>query len=268
VSVTDSKSAKILTNVSSFKDVQKSLQEVQKVLDKIEESVNKKTDNPGEEYEGKPGDIRTVLDDKDSYSFEISTKDGWKRPYLSTDIADDVEIVLRNRPALVAKPKEKKLTLGQLDTDISEALLRAPDYDSGWFQATTDSLYVTGATDGVSPNDCYLYASSDVVGIPALGFELTDFPIRWEILITNQNNNSWDDIKNGGINSWVTTISGLDIKFSAHSTWYQPAGAAGFLTSKDHFAISTGNDYVLSQHLAGGNQLKESTVAMNLRIWK
>ena len=122
--------------------------------------------------------------------------------------------------------------------------------------------------DGVSPNDCSIHQSSDVVGIPALGFELTDFPIKWEILITNQNNNSWDDIKNGGINSWVTTISSLDIKFSANSTWYQPSGAAGFLTSKDHFAISTGDDYVLSHHNAGGNQLKKNIVAMNLRIWK
>ena len=75
--------AKIQTKISSFKDVQKSLQEVEKQLNNLYKAVNSSAETSVKDSEGKTGDISIVEDNSKRYLFKVKSNKGWTNPAVS-----------------------------------------------------------------------------------------------------------------------------------------------------------------------------------------
>ena len=71
---------RILSKITSFADVTKSLQDIEKYLNKLEESIQAPAESEVTDKDGKTGDIKTTKNTDGSYTFEIRTVDGWKTP--------------------------------------------------------------------------------------------------------------------------------------------------------------------------------------------
>ena len=78
--------AKITTKITSFADVQKSLQEIEKVLNELTSSVNSSAETEISDKDGKTGDIKTQRNADGTYSFEVKTDEGWKVPTLGNSL--------------------------------------------------------------------------------------------------------------------------------------------------------------------------------------
>jgi hypothetical protein len=272
------KEIRLAKRINDFDSVNKALFQIETTLNELLEKATQEAEFSGTEgTAGETGDIKIVHNPDKSYSFNIMTGDGWKSPVWKGS-----EITFKDKPK---KEKSVKKSLEDImvedentgtskakglvfDEKNNKTVLARPDYESGWFEATVSKLYTTGATDGVSPNSSAIYDAAHVVGIPALGFELKQLPGHWEVLIAHSGTTSWDDIKNGGTNSWVVHANQKQRYFSAHSDYFSASGVMGILTSKDHFTISTADYQVFNWVEAGGVDMGETTVAMNLRIWK
>ena len=75
--------AKIITKISSFTDVQKSLQALERQLNALNNAVNSSPDTGIKDSEGKTGDIKTVRTPNKSYEFKVKSKEGWVSPVIS-----------------------------------------------------------------------------------------------------------------------------------------------------------------------------------------
>ena len=79
------KQAKILTNVTSFPDVQKSLQNIETQLNKLFDNVNSISEKDTSESKGQSGDINISRNSDGTYSLECCTNEGWKKLFVKTD---------------------------------------------------------------------------------------------------------------------------------------------------------------------------------------
>ncbi len=183
------KNIKLSSKVTSFEEVQKSLQTLENKLNEIISSVNRDIHTEFKETEGKPGDIRVFPNANQTYSLEACTDEGWKKMFASNYTTEDgtSEVYLDDKPK---NTTPKKITHA-LDARYIPA---APDYDSGWFEVELGKQYVTGATTGVAPDASFVYDAAEVVGIPALGFTLTSPPRHYQILLTPPGASTFDDI--------------------------------------------------------------------------
>ena len=77
---------KVLSSVSSFPEVQKSLQEVEKALNQLIDSTSTKAETEVTDTEGETGDIQITQNADKTYTFEVRTEDGWKNPVLGDSI--------------------------------------------------------------------------------------------------------------------------------------------------------------------------------------
>lgn len=270
---------KLITKIRNFGDVQKSLQELERQVNELKDSVNVKAEGEVSDKDGKTGDIRTTRNVNGTYTFEIRTDEGWKTPAIGESL-----ITFKDKPssysqkivktideieaddAITGDTKAKKVIFDEKD---GKFIMPRPDYDSGWFDAVSTKLYITGATDGVAPNTSSIMHAAHIIGIPALGFQLTALPLKWEVLISHTGTTDWDDIAAGTTDSWVTLGDYGDEWFSAHSSGDDHMnGVKVFLTSDEHFVISTSDENLLYWFVAGGLNVTESSAALRLRVWK
>tara|TARA_R100000458_G_C8236041_1_gene216383 strand:+ start:885 stop:1181 length:297 start_codon:yes stop_codon:yes gene_type:complete len=80
-----SEKVKILTKVSSFDDVQRSLQELESKLNDLYKSVNDVSEKETSETKGKSGDLNITRNADGTYSLECCTNKGWKKLFVKTD---------------------------------------------------------------------------------------------------------------------------------------------------------------------------------------
>ena len=263
------------TKIGNFVDVQRSLQELQKNFNILVEKVASPAEKEIGESEGITGDIQISRNKDDSYTFEVRTEDGWKTPVMGDSL-----IKFKGKPKTFSKSQDKSIdeisaddtTTGNskanktiYDEKNSKFVLPRPDYDSGWFDVRNDRQYVTGATDGVAPDSCYIYADypSQIVGIPALGFELQDYPSLVQVLFSSYKTTSFEQSFDG-----KTGTSGTDaliaITADGAGQYYHSAKGMGcriFMTNKEHICVSTGEDHLYYWHAnhAGGGSITTAT---------
>jgi hypothetical protein len=77
---------KLNTKITSFTDVQKSLQSIEKYLNELSKSVNAEAERDISDKDGKTGDIKTTRNADGTYTFEIRTEEGWKTPSFGENL--------------------------------------------------------------------------------------------------------------------------------------------------------------------------------------
>tara|TARA_R110002020_G_scaffold82163_3_gene203414 strand:+ start:5066 stop:5791 length:726 start_codon:yes stop_codon:yes gene_type:complete len=166
--------ARISSNITTFADVTKSLQEIEKVLNELKASVSTEAEGEVTDAEGKTGDIRITQNKDKSYTFEIRTEEGWKTPVIG-----DSAIKFKNKPSSDSKEQKKSIDEIEADDTLTSAkvaektiydekadkfIMPRADYDSGW--VTWDfSEYTVGADNpltlthdlGVFPSDVKVF---------------------------------------------------------------------------------------------------------------
>lgn len=177
---------RILSKVSTFDDVQKSLQEIEKALNDLTISVSNKAETEISDEEGKTGDIQITQNKDKSYTFEIRTEEGWKTPVIG-----DSAVKFKSKPAF----KEQDKSIDEIETNdtttgdklaeqtiydekASKFILPRPDYDSGWVAANkSDTTSITHNLELTKEPALYqLYISqveSPVIGTNSLIGEYT-----------------------------------------------------------------------------------------------
>jgi hypothetical protein len=144
---------KLQTKISSFQDVQKSLQEIEKRLNELLLSVNKESETEVSDKDGKTGDIQVTQNVDKSYNFEVRTQDGWKTPVLG-----ESAIKFTDKPSSFSQKIDKsiddiesddtstgstKAKKNIYDEKADKFILARPDYDSGWLQDASDDAAIT-----------------------------------------------------------------------------------------------------------------------------
>lgn len=142
--------AKITTKITSFTDVQKSLQEIEKVLNELTQSVNSSAETEVSDKDGKTGDIKTQRNADGTYSFEVKTDEGWKVPALGNSLIkfkDKLNTIRQTTPKSIEELDESDASTGDstanlttFDEKNNKFILPRADYDSGWTAVGTTAL--------------------------------------------------------------------------------------------------------------------------------
>lgn len=145
--------AKITTKITSFADVQKSLQEIEKVLNELTSSVNSSAETEVSDKDGKTGDIKTQRNADGTYSFEVKTDEGWKVPALGNSLIkfkDKLNTIRQTTPKSIEELDESDASTGDstanlttFDEKNNKFILPRPDYDSGWLGAISTNSTVS-----------------------------------------------------------------------------------------------------------------------------
>lgn len=169
--------AKITTKITSFTDVQKSLQEIEKVLNELTQSVNSSAETEVSDKDGKTGDIKTQRNADGTYSFEVKTDEGWKVPALGNSLIkfkDKLNTIRQTTPKSIEELDESDASTGDstanlttFDEKNNKFVLPRPDYDSGW-QAIDNSTHLRTTSGlilthniGAMPKLVQLFCSED-----------------------------------------------------------------------------------------------------------
>ena len=169
--------AKITTKITSFADVQKSLQEIEKVLNELTSSVNSSAETEVSDKDGKTGDIKTQRNADGTYSFEVKTDEGWKVPALGNSLIkfkDKLNTIRQTTPKSIEELDESDASTGDstanlttFDEKNNKFVLPRPDYDSGW-QAIDNSTHLRTTSGlilthniGAMPKLVQLFCSED-----------------------------------------------------------------------------------------------------------
>ena len=197
----DSDKIRIISNIASFADVTKSLQEVEKALNGIVDSIKTPAEKELKETEGSTGDIQITQNADKSYTFEIRTEEGWKTPVIGNNA-----IKFKNKPAESSKNQDKSIDEIEVDdtsTGNSTAkktiydekadkfVLARPDYDSGWIQdATADAaITVEHNLDIINFSLIDLQISNSSTGANATWLSITDADEGGYIIQVKDSNN-------------------------------------------------------------------------------
>jgi hypothetical protein len=258
------------TNTKSFEDINKVLQDIKNQFNAILERLNPESFTQDSEAEGELGDLRIVRTEEDLNSFEIKTKDGWQRPYIGENI-----VVFKRKKDKTSLPAKK--TIAEIETvDSSTGDNQAqktifdestggfsvqhltknqtggfmnPDYDSGFFPVARGKVYVTGATTGVVPTPAsFLYDdAAEIVGIPALGFTMTDIPKLIQVSTAPY-----------GVTSFADAMTAEILCLDWQNQYYSSSNAMGlrsYATSPTHIAFTTANEHIYYATSSGGSAI-------------
>jgi hypothetical protein len=160
----------IQTKVSSFTEVQRSLEEIKNVLDTLSAKQIPDGVTDESETEGTPGSIRVVKNDLDQSLFEIKTEDGWKKPMVGKT-AVTFETIENNQKPIRAESIDEieanDTTTGDnkanntiYDEKANKFVIARPDFDSGWLRWVW--------TDVLANNDPPLIVTHDLGTLPTL----------------------------------------------------------------------------------------------------
>ena len=173
---------KLNTKITSFADVQKSLQSIEKHLNDLSSSVNTSAESEVSDKDGKTGDIKTTRNADGSYTFEIRTEEGWKTPSFGENLIkfkDKNSSFSQNKLQSIEDIEAEDTTSG--DTKAAKNIfdekndtfsvahltgIPRPDFESAWttltITETLDSVGITITHDlGSIPNLVQIYASED-----------------------------------------------------------------------------------------------------------
>ena len=132
----------IITNVRSFPDVQRALEELKKALNFVKEKQNPSPELGESQLDGDVGSIRVISNNNEDALFEIKTEEGWKRPVVGNTPVTFGEV------ASISKTKTKR-SIDEIETNDIETegnvakktifdekadkfILARPDYISPW----------------------------------------------------------------------------------------------------------------------------------------
>tara|TARA_R110000824_G_scaffold38267_12_gene117081 strand:- start:1635 stop:2333 length:699 start_codon:yes stop_codon:yes gene_type:complete len=167
---------KLNTKITSFTDVQKSLQSIEKHLNELSSSVNASAETEVSDKDGKTGDIKTTRNVDGTYTFEIRTEEGWKTPSFGENLIkfkDKSASYSQNKVQSIEDIEAEDTTSG--DTKANKNIfdekndtfsvahltgLPRPDYDSGWIDLVQTDTGGTHAL-GVLPILTMTYFSTD-----------------------------------------------------------------------------------------------------------
>tara|TARA_Y100000004_G_scaffold56902_2_gene63315 strand:- start:4358 stop:5131 length:774 start_codon:yes stop_codon:yes gene_type:complete len=147
------------TNVKSFEDTNKALQEIKNQLSKLIERIEQSGHKDETESEGMPGDVRIIKFDNETSGFEIRTEEGWQKPVIGETAVSFQKI--NDASKIGAKKSIEQIKAIDDSTGASNAQktildestgnfsvqhltksqtggLMKPDYDSGWQTWTHD----------------------------------------------------------------------------------------------------------------------------------
>ena len=170
--------AKITTKITSFADVQKSLQEIEKVLNELTSSVNSSAETEISDKDGKTGDIKTQRNADGTYSFEVKTDEGWKVPTLGNSLIkfkDKLNTIRQTTPKSIEELDESDASTGDstanlttFDEKNNKFILPRADFDSGWIRyiwtdnnVDADPALSISHTLGVLPTMIIAYIAPD-----------------------------------------------------------------------------------------------------------
>tara|TARA_E500000331_G_C17215410_1_gene695681 strand:+ start:849 stop:1595 length:747 start_codon:yes stop_codon:yes gene_type:complete len=154
---------RILSKITSFADVTKSLQDIEKYLNKLEESIKAPAESEVTDKDGKTGDIKTTKNTDGSYTFEIRTADGWKTPVFQEHPISFKEKLSSYSKSKLAKSisdiEEDDTTKGTstakktiFDEKANKFIIPRADYDSGWINVdNNDTVYTLTHDLGTYP---------------------------------------------------------------------------------------------------------------------
>jgi len=193
--------AKITTKITSFTDVQKSLQEIEKVLNELTQSVNSSAETEVSDKDGKTGDIKTQRNADGTYSFEVKTDEGWKVPALGNSLIkfkDKLNTIRQTTPKSIEELAESDASTGDstanlttFDEKNNKFILPRPDYDSGWLGAISTNSTVSyshnlNLTD-VPKLLFYWVSGTSTGGYPVYGPFYTTHNSGFVLTLTNSN---------------------------------------------------------------------------------
>jgi hypothetical protein len=196
---------RILSNVTTFSDVQKSLQEIEKILNGLSTATSTEAETEVEDREGESGNIQITMNEDKTYTFEIRTEDGWKTPVIG-----DSAVKFKDKPA--AKAKNQKKSIDEIEADDTSTsakvaqktiydekadkfIMPRADYDSGWINYDFSAHTISGGvawrhthTLGQLPTLIKIYFAPDQEsGTMGTGETLTEpqTNVTWFTEITN-----------------------------------------------------------------------------------
>tara|TARA_R100000315_G_scaffold62283_2_gene43093 strand:- start:4100 stop:4858 length:759 start_codon:yes stop_codon:yes gene_type:complete len=152
----------ISTNVKTFTDCQRALEELKKKIDEIELKQNPKATGQESDSDEPVGSTRVLQNSEEESLFEIKTEQGWKRPMVG------LTPVIFKTPESASKTKTKETIDKVVSKDESTGDNRAkqtiidestgefsvsqltgiprPDYDSGWIDVDANGTTGSGGT--------------------------------------------------------------------------------------------------------------------------
>lgn len=245
-------------------EVNRALTQVYKDINELVESVNLfKGKEADDNSEGKEGDVKVVKSPQSKeYSLQIYGEDGW----LEDKTAKYVSI---NALVDIKQEQKKKSIPSHLG-----GLMPPPDYDSGFFNIELSKQYVTGATDGVVPDDSPFYYAPHIVGIPALGFSCSRAPSLIQLQMAPYNVKSFDD----AMTSKVLVLDWQNQYYGSGSM-----GVKCHMSSPKHISFNTSDQYLYHSKNTGGYDIASNStdffdafdtggssnnISMRVTIWK
>ena len=187
---------RIVSKITSFIDVTKSLQEIEKVLNGLVETIKTPAEKELKETEGSTGDVQITQNKDKSYTFEVRTKEGWKTPVIGNSA-----IKFTDKPAALSKKQNK--SIDEIEADDTSTggkdaektifdekankfkvshLTGVPraDYESDWLDADKNTTVSIAHNLGLTkePSLVQLYASDN--SSPTIGTNpiVTDFHLN------------------------------------------------------------------------------------------
>ena len=274
---------KLNTKITSFADVQKSLQSIEQYLNELSKSVNATAETELSDKDGKTGDIKTLRNSDGTYTFEIRTEDGWKTPTFGENLIkfkDKKSSFSQNKLQSIEEIEssdistgDSKANLTSFDEKNNKFIMPRPDYDSGWFEIVRDRVYITGGTTGAVPSGkagVFASTAGNNVGIPELGFKITRPFTKLQIIYGPSGTTSFTEGLATGF------IMFTDVVQSAQ--YYSGGTMSNFIVimSEDHLCFSTADQWLFHMRSHGGLDIYSSTdghnfqtnAACKIRIWK
>ena len=132
---------RILSKITSFTDVTKSLQEIEKVLNNLVETIKTPAEKELKETEGSTGDIQITQNKDKSYTFEVKTREGWKTPVIGNSA-----VKFADNPATLSKKQNKSID----EIEADDTSTGGKDAEKTIFDEKADNI-----DRSVIPSLCY-----------------------------------------------------------------------------------------------------------------
>ena len=146
----------ISTKVTTFQDVQRSLEEVKAILEQLSAKQIPSSLSDESETEGAPGSIRIIKTDLDKNLFEIKTEDGWQKPMVGqtqVTFKPIVNNIKESTPKSIDELEAADTTTGDkvaektiFDEKADKFIAPRADYDSGWIDVDANGTTGSGGT--------------------------------------------------------------------------------------------------------------------------
>ena len=253
----------IITNVKSFPDVQRALEELKKALNFVKEKQNPSPELGESQLDGDVGSIRVISNNNEDALFEIKTEEGWKRPVVGNTPVTFGEV------ASIAKTKTKRsideIEANDIETEGNVAkktifdekadkfILARPDHISQWIWFDASSHRVTYDIPweythdlGVLPSLAQIQYAPAVYDNPTTG---TD-----ETAIADQ--------------SSVTWYTHLNNSFAGNGTTARRMGGMYHITSTKVFIECSRSNMAGGFDPSNGNASDYTDGAIRILLWK